>query len=292
MKNLLKDGDPEVRLRAAQGLLGAKDKAGIPVLIGLLDQSSPDVAWQAEELLHWLAGQGAPSGILGDDWVTSRRKCRINWEKWWGVNKEKLDLNQEDPDHRRPGLFLVGIGNYSGSKKAQGHVTLYGCDGLPRWQWRGLQDFDVLDYLPKGRLRLREGNPNKEKNWRLTLRDMGGKVVWKWLGWSKKPIFFPPVSSGNILLAAWDRKGSLLVREFAPDGQETLSRDYPNRFSMQVSAYMPGGHSCFTGGEGVPTVYLMLPRGKWWKWGTFRKILAKGEKASIILYRSPMATFF
>ncbi len=59
---LLKDVEPEVRLRAAQGLLAGKHLEPLPILIALLDQSPLAIAWQAEELLHYAAGQTAPAG--------------------------------------------------------------------------------------------------------------------------------------------------------------------------------------------------------------------------------------
>src|SRR5205823_11761122 len=41
---LLKDPDPLVRLRAAQGLLAMKDAAAIPVLIGLLQEPAVELS--------------------------------------------------------------------------------------------------------------------------------------------------------------------------------------------------------------------------------------------------------
>jgi HEAT repeat protein len=62
---LLADTDPHVRLRTAQGLLAARDPAGIPALIDLLDVPSIEFSWQAEELLHWAAGHKAPLTPIG-----------------------------------------------------------------------------------------------------------------------------------------------------------------------------------------------------------------------------------
>jgi hypothetical protein len=67
---LLKDADAEVRLRVAQGLLGAGSTEGVPALIALLANPSKGVAWQAEELLRWWAGEDGP-------------KPKGDWAAWW-----------------------------------------------------------------------------------------------------------------------------------------------------------------------------------------------------------------
>src|SRR5262249_17818352 len=65
VRKLLADPDPNVRLRAAQGLLAARDTAGLPALIALLNEPAVEVSWSAEELLHWLAGDAAPAAKVG-----------------------------------------------------------------------------------------------------------------------------------------------------------------------------------------------------------------------------------
>src|SRR5262249_32417297 len=64
---LLDDPEAVVRLRAAQGLLAGEDARGLPALIALLKEPDLGVAWQAEELLHWAAGDGAPGAAVGTE---------------------------------------------------------------------------------------------------------------------------------------------------------------------------------------------------------------------------------
>ncbi len=76
-RKLLKDPEATVRLRVAQGLLGARGKNVIPVLIELLENLSLEEAWQAEEMLHWVAGDEAPEGTIGSGYsptVAEERK--------------------------------------------------------------------------------------------------------------------------------------------------------------------------------------------------------------------------
>ena len=61
VRKRLKDPDAQVRLRAAQGLLAVRDADSLPVLIALLDEPAVEISWSAEELLHWVAGEKAPS---------------------------------------------------------------------------------------------------------------------------------------------------------------------------------------------------------------------------------------
>ena len=131
VRKLLKDSDPTVRLRAAQGLLAGKEREALPTLIPLLDEPSIGLAWQAEELLHWAAGDSAPSITVGAGDAQSRRRCRKAWEQWWSQHGEKLALTTRAHDCRRPGLLLVS--SWTSDDKNR-HVWLCGCDGKPRWR--------------------------------------------------------------------------------------------------------------------------------------------------------------
>src|SRR5262249_31009351 len=79
----LADADPLVRLRAAQGLLGRGRKEGVPALIDLLRGTPLEVAWQAEELLHWAAADKAPEAVLSAGSEAARNRCRDAWRAWW-----------------------------------------------------------------------------------------------------------------------------------------------------------------------------------------------------------------
>jgi hypothetical protein len=139
-KKLLTDSDPLVRLRTAQGLLGAKDKDAIPVLIELLEKLRwTEEAWQAEEMLHWVAGNDAPEPTVGAGAPEARQKCLKAWDGWWQANAGKIDFAKLEQDYRRPGLMLVLISN-GDIKNLTHHLQLIGCDGHPAGNCRHLSD--------------------------------------------------------------------------------------------------------------------------------------------------------
>jgi HEAT repeat protein len=94
---LLTDADLKVRLRAAQGLLAAKDKSALAQLLPLLTDAPLEVAQLAEGTLAIVAGDKAPTASLGDN-DKDRRKCRDAWEGWWKANEAKLDLAKANVD--------------------------------------------------------------------------------------------------------------------------------------------------------------------------------------------------
>jgi HEAT repeat protein len=144
------DPDPTVRLRVAQGFLGAGEKTGLPCLIRLLDSSSVEVSWQAEELLHYSAGRDSPSAVVGRGTLPERRKCRDAWERWWSVRGAALDLQLMRKDNRLPTLVLAlencGMAldqprepirtdaplPHDPKEQAGARVWLCGCEGQPR----------------------------------------------------------------------------------------------------------------------------------------------------------------
>ncbi len=97
VRPLLADSDPRVRLRAAQGLVAAGSKDGLPTLLDLLTSAPAEIAGRAEGLLADVAGAAAPRVVLGGD-DRQRRACRDAWEKWWKAQGDKLDLAKLDAD--------------------------------------------------------------------------------------------------------------------------------------------------------------------------------------------------
>jgi HEAT repeat protein len=171
VRPLLTDAQGEVRLRAAQGLLGAKDKEAVPALVALLGDPSVEVAWQAEEMLRWVAGEDAPQATLGAASPQVRRQCTRAWEAWWRKCGGTLDLDAPEQDYRRPGLFLVCEEEISLKK---GRVWLCGCDGRPRWQLDNLRGPSDVRWLGGDRVLVAEGRAP-----RVAEYDLGGKLHWQ-----------------------------------------------------------------------------------------------------------------
>lgn len=210
---LLADAEPPVRLRAAQGLLAGHDKAALPVLIALLEEASTEVAWQAEELLHWSAGDEAPELTVGAGTPEARSQCRAAWTTWWREHGDRLDLAKVALEPRRPGLVLVWTWDGHGEKRAS-QVYLCGCDGRPRWELKGLHEYvSDLHLLPGGRLLLAEYTHTARAGpvGRVSERDPHGKVLWEFPGlWES----CRRLASGNTFLASRRE-----VLEIDPDGQ-------------------------------------------------------------------------
>jgi hypothetical protein len=93
---LLADPDPKVCLRAAQGLIAARDKRAVATLLTLVSGAPLDLAVQAEDILARVAGDQAPAASLTDATRAVRRKCQEAWEGWWKANEDRIDLARAD----------------------------------------------------------------------------------------------------------------------------------------------------------------------------------------------------
>jgi HEAT repeat protein len=169
-RKLLADGEPLVRLRTAQGFLAARDKQAIPALVALLEEPDVAVSWQAEELLHYVAGDDAPAQVVGAGTATSRKKCRAAWEMWWKKAGEQVDLRTLEKTLRRPSLVLVC--GYTPEGEDWGRVCLFGCNGPARWQLRGKWDPVDVQLLPANRLLV--GEKDRE---RIVERNLEGEPL-------------------------------------------------------------------------------------------------------------------
>ncbi|MCI0457574.1 MAG: HEAT repeat domain-containing protein [Gemmataceae bacterium] len=223
VRNLLKDPDPLVRLRAAQGLLCIKDPTALPVLIALLGEPSVGLSWQAEELLHWVAGERAPMVTLGAAAADAREKCRTAWEAWWRDWNTKRDWSELDGRKRQPGLMLV-CETQRVPRGCPGRVWLSGCDGRPRWLLQDLQEPIDVQLLPGNRLLLAEASqPHLPQ--RITERDLEGRILWQVPvadsgGYSA--VAAKRLANGNTFIA-FDRA----LLEVSADGKERYFHKYP-----------------------------------------------------------------
>ena len=150
VRTLLGDADPEVRLRSAQGLLAGRDRAALPALIDLLPGTPLLLAWQAEELLRYAAGETAPSATLGAGSDLARRSCRQAWRTWLWKHGLTLDFGMLARQPRRPGLHLV----LELDRPDISHLHLIGCDGRVRWSMRPPDEPGDCVLLPGDRVLL------------------------------------------------------------------------------------------------------------------------------------------
>ncbi len=241
---LLKDIDAEVRLRVAQGLLGVGSTEGVPALIALLANPSKGVAWQAEELLRWWAGEDGPKP--GGDWAA-----------WW---KGKPKVRPPKRGYR-PRLLLVSEGTPMTLR-----VWLCGSDGRPRWdlRWQGkstdrriptgeaVSDFVLLPEQPLVVAAEWSQTATKDlprqfagpdgSGWVMTGRDLQGRVRWQSVR-SHMPIHLQRLSTGTIFTG---------FAEVTPEGAQVRTagvwKIFERKFTPGINFYQlawpyrVGGH--------------------------------------------------
>jgi len=166
VRKLLEDKDAYVRLRAAQGLLAGKDKSAIPTLIRLLVEPSPSIAWQAEEMLHYVAGKSAPLVSVGKEVGEKAELCRSKWGLWWKEHGESCDLQAAGREGRRPQLLVFAT--------ESGNVWTAGCNSRPQnlsasWQ---LENAWHVEWLTSDRLLASTTD-------RISIRSVSGEVQWE-----------------------------------------------------------------------------------------------------------------
>ena len=124
---LLRDADANVRLCAAQGYLAGLEKTGLSTLVDLLEAKPMCLAWQAEELLIWAAGEAAPKELV---WSGGERakKAKAAWQQWLKENEAKLDLSKVGKSGKQPRLYWP---THSFHRAPQ---ILLGSDGQVRWE--------------------------------------------------------------------------------------------------------------------------------------------------------------
>jgi HEAT repeat protein len=203
VRKLLTDKEAMVRLRAAQGLLAAKDKTVIPVLVELLQEPSVEVSWQAEELLHWIAGEEAPQAIIGAGKPNERKECQQAWAAWWTAQGPKLDLAKLEKDPRRPILLFLADVATTVPENESARVWLCGCDGKPRWQLSKVKVPCAVQWVGGNQVFLAEGSGENEHEAHLTERDLDGKIVWG-TKWKEQLVVLTcrRLPDGNTFLAA------------------------------------------------------------------------------------------
>jgi hypothetical protein len=197
VSNLRRDPDEDVRLRTALVLVTvAKDKAAVEDLVAMLETLPVHRGWQAEEVLHRIAGEEGPKvSLVGGD--AARRKCRIAWAEWWAKNAVSVDLTRLGDGERMLGNTVMILRDVNST---EGRVLEYGPDGKTiLWQINGLQMPLDVQVLPQSqRVLIAEHNSHV-----VTERDFQGKVHWKYA--ISQPVACQRLADGNTFIAARDR---------------------------------------------------------------------------------------
>jgi hypothetical protein len=209
VRSLLRDKEPQVRCRAAEGLLAARDREAVPALIGLLEEAPTAVALQAEGLLYSLAGEQAPGVSVLDTATGARRKCRDAWAAWWAGPGTAVDLARATDRERLLGLTL-------GIEYNTGRVWECGPDGKVRWEFTHLQGPMDAQILPGGRVLIAESN-----NHTVSERDLRGNIVWQ-RTLDSEPTGCQRLPNGNTFVSTFTS-----VRELTRDGKEVYNFKLP-----------------------------------------------------------------
>jgi len=174
VKALLNDASPVVRFRAAQGMLAAKERAAVPVLLALLGEGPAAIALQAEDLLRLLASDRAPAASVRGAAAEARKKAHEDWVAWHRDHGDKVDLTIAFRERPHLGLTLVSeLGGGRGGRNQR--VWEYGRDGKARWTINDLVNPIDAHMLPGNRVLVADYNGNK-----VVERDLAsGKNVWE-----------------------------------------------------------------------------------------------------------------
>ena len=240
VRELLKDPDERVRLRAAHGLLTARDKSAVDALIALLTGTDVETAAQAETLLQTLAGMNAPPASLGDNLPETRRKCQEGWVAWWRDVGSKEELPSLEGGGRQLGYTLVAelIGNNANGNR----VWEFGLDGKARWSLTNLQGPIDAHMLPNGRVLVAEHNAQL-----VTERSTDGKTHWQFKA-PGNPVAVQRLANGNTFIATYNA-----VMEVNPKS-EIVYQHNPNPAIGGViydAVKLPTGNIVCIGGRGT-----------------------------------------
>lgn len=229
LHRLLDDPAPQVRLRAAQGLLAAREKAAVPKLIALLNDLPANSLWRVEELLHRLAGDAAPPESLAVNTGAARQKAMQAWQKWWQSAEAKTDLGRLGEVGSY--LGLVTVCEYdSPFGQPGGRVWEASRESKPRWSVTGVLGAMDAHTLPNGRVLIAENSAN-----RVTERDLRGNVKWEHRV-PGNPITCQRLPNGNTFIAMYN-----MVLEVTPDHKEVY------RHAPGPQFYIFGAHKARNG---------------------------------------------
>ena len=170
IKPLLDDANPVVRLRAAQGLLSARDKSALPSLVNLLLNVPPVYLPRVEDTLFRLSEDKGPNETISAD---SRQKAFQAWDKWLETNQARIDL--ASINDRDSFLGLITICEYDNRlNNINGQVWETNRGNAERWKFSGIMGAMDAHALPNGRVLVAENHANM-----VTERDVKGAVKWE-----------------------------------------------------------------------------------------------------------------
>ena len=227
---LLDDAHPVTRLRAAQGLLAARNMGALPSFVGLLKDIPAPYLPRVEEILYRLADDKGPNESIHASAPESRLKAAKVWGKWLDDNRSKIDLtNLNDRDVY---LGLITICEYDNQVgNIQGQISEAGRSGPKRWSFGGVMGAMDAHTLPNGRVLVAENSGN-----RVTERDNKGVIKWEYRT-PTNPICCQRLPNGNTFIASYN-----MVMEVRPDKTEVYRISPGPQFYMFSAHKAKNGH--------------------------------------------------
>jgi HEAT repeat protein len=202
VRRLLSNTNITVRFRAAHGLLAARDRSAVPVLIGLVREGPTNLAWQAGDLLARVAAEKTPSLAFAGQDEDARKKAAGAWENWWRDQGAKIDWKRVEVG--LPGGALV-------AELESNTIWESGPGGKTRWEIEDLQGPYDVQMLAGGRALVAEYLGQQ-----VTERDRKGTVLWK--KEIERPVSCRRLPNGHTFIAT--TRG---VVELGTDGKEVFS---------------------------------------------------------------------
>jgi HEAT repeat protein len=226
VRRLLADADLMVRLRAAQGLLAGRDAAGLATLAELVAEPSVAVAWQAEELLRYAAGDDSPHELVGKMSEEERTRCRAAWRRWVKEREGAINLTKVEQGPRRPGLAVLhertGRTRPDPMAAWEDRILVVGCEGVRRCEFRLSESWNAVMWLPQGNALLwRYDGDIRQPRTVIEKHDLLGKTIWqtnlpaiRTESWHMRP-------DGHLLLA-----NNSAITEINPAGAVASRKDF------------------------------------------------------------------
>lgn len=243
VRKLLDDQAALVRLRAAHGLLAARDKASIPALVALLVEAPAAALWQVEDTLHRVSGEKGPSETISEGTPEKRKAAAKAWEKWWAANSSSVDLTGLHEGEGFLGLSLVCEYDTAVGQPG-GQVWEAGRDGKPRWTIKGVMGAMDAQMLPNGRVLVAENSAN-----RITERDLTGKILWEYRT-PGNPIVCQRLPNGNTFVATYNS-----VLEISYDQKQVYNVNRGPQFYIFSAHKMRNGQVVAMTAQGVIHVF-------------------------------------
>jgi hypothetical protein len=248
VRPLLKDTDRSVRLRVALALINSHDKEAVPALIGLLAELPRGEVWEAEDLLHRLAGSKAPKVPFGADDAAARKKLANAWHVWWKTHGAEVNLASLEKTISSSGLTLIAEADAKGAgfggggpvgAGQNGKVFALDRTGQVRWKIDNLDHPIDVQLLPGGRVLIAEYYGK-----RVTERDFKGKILWE-VNLPNYPANVQRLANGNTFVALYGTplgkaNGQPTLVEVDPTGKTVASFNAPAG-AAGGPAGLPGG---------------------------------------------------